>query len=489
MVLMSSTKNKIKIAGWVAAFLLIFAIIVFLLLPKEYDIPTMLRSAPIGTGYAAKMLCSGVFVSGREPDSIWNEDLALMKRNMIRGRIDYEKKSVDAYVPGFLFKQTAVYRGDCGCTLDIESSSEDAFWKECDAPFPDPPADIKNSPWPMGDKLSESPLHAEIDKQQLESALDWAFSEPVPEHPVRTRAVIVLYDGQIVAERYAKGYSSETRFLGWSMTKSVTSALIGVLVREGKLDIHQPVMFPEWKTPGDPRGKITIDQLLRMSSGLTFQEDYEERPDSDAGFMFFTVKDMVAFAVQKPQEARPDKKFSYSSGTTMLLARIIRETVEGSGSHQEYLAFPRRALFHKLGMRSAIIECDPSGTMVGAGFMYATARDWARFGLLYFNDGVSNNERILPEGWVQYSHTPTPPWPGYGAQFWLNSHEKERWLPNCPSDLYSAWGHEGQFITIVPSRKTVIVRLGQTADEVKNWNHDYFVSSILKAMPVKAALD
>jgi hypothetical protein len=208
---MSSTKNKIKIVGWVSAFLIIFLFIVFLLLPKEYDIPTMLRSAPIGTGYAAKMLCSGVFVSGRKPDSIWNEDLALMKRNMIRGRIDYEKKSVDAYVLGFLFKQTAVYRGDCGCTLDIESA-EDAFWKDCDTPLPDPPADIKNAPWPMGDMLPKADPHPEIDAWQLENTLDWAFSEPVPEHPVRTRAVIVLYDGQIVAERYAKGYSPETRF-------------------------------------------------------------------------------------------------------------------------------------------------------------------------------------------------------------------------------------------------------------------------------------
>lgn len=481
---MSSTKKHIKIIGWGSAVLLIVLVIGFLLLPKEYDIPTMLRSAPIGTGYAAKMLCSGVFVSGRKPDSIWNEDLALMKRNMIRGRIDYEKKSVDAYVFGFLFKQTAVYRGDCGCTLDIESSA-DTFWKDCDTPLPDPQPDIKNAPWPIGDMLPKTDPPPEIDIQQLEKTLDWAFSEPFPEHPVRTRAVIVLYDGQIVAERYANGYSPETRFLGWSMTKSVTSALIGVLVREGKLDIHQPAMFPEWKTPGDPRGNITIDQLLRMSSGLSFQEDYEENPDSDAGFMFFTMKDMADFSVQKPPEAKPDEKFNYSSGTTMLLARIIRETLEGSGSHQDYLAFPRRELFLKLGMRNAIIECDPSGTMVGAGFMYATARDWARFGLLYFNDGISNHERILPEGWVQYSRTPTPPWPGYGAQFWLNSNEKDRWLPNCPSDLYSTWGHEGQFITIIPSRKTVIVRLGQTADEVKNWNHDYFVSSILKAMPVK----
>ncbi len=473
-------KNKIKIIGLVLVFLFLGLIAMILFAPKDYDIRTLLRSAPIGTGYAAKMLCSGVFVSGRQPDSLWNEDLELMRNNMIRGRVNYEEKSVDAYVFGFLFRQTALYRGDCGCTLVIDSS-EDEFRKECDVALPAPPANNENSPWPMGDVSSESSTAVAIDEKQLERALDWAFSEHETEHPVRTRAVIVLYDGQIVAERYASGYSKETRFLGWSMTKSVTSALIGVLVREGKLDIYKPASVSEWKTPGDPRGKITTDQLLRMSSGLEFQEDYEENPDTDAGFMYFTTRDMAAFAAQKPLAANPGEKFSYSSGTTMLLSRIIRETV--GGSFQDYLSFPRRELFHKLGMRSALIEPDPSGTMVGAGFMYATARDWARFGLLYYNDGVWNGERILPEGWVQYTRTPTSTYQGYGAQFWLNSEGKDRWLPNCPADIYSTWGHEGQFITIVPSRKTIIVRLGQTFDEEKNWDHDYFVANILKAMP------
>jgi len=448
--------------------------------PRDYDIRTLIRSAPIGTGYAAKMLCTGVFVSGRQPDSLWNEDLELMRNNLIRGRVDYEKKSVDSYIFGFLFKQTAVYRGDCGCTLMI-SVSENDFRKECDVALPAPPSDIANSPWPIGDVTSGVNIPGKIDQKQLDQALDWAFSEHATKHPVRTRAVIVLYDGQIIAERYARGYSKETRFLGWSMTKSVTSALIGVLVREGKLDIYKPAPISEWKTPGDPRGSITTDQLLRMSSGLEFQEEYEENPDTDAGFMYFTVKDMAAFAAQKHLEAKPDKKFSYSSGTTMILSRIIRETV--GGSYQDYLSFPRRELFNKLGMRSALIEPDPSGTMVGAGFMYATARDWARFGILYYNDGVWNGERILPEGWVQYTRTPSSTFKGYGAQWWLNAEGKDRWLHHCPTDIFSTWGHEGQFVTIVPSRKTIIVRLGQTFDEEKNWDHDYFVSNVLKAIP------
>ena len=452
----------------------------YIFMPKDYDPVTLYKAAPIATGYAAKMLCTGVFVSGRSPDSLWKEDLELMRNNLVRGSVDYQNKTATAQIFGMFFRRKAVYREGCGCTLVI-GVTEDELRKQCEVALPTLPADITNAPWPLGDVLPEAKPVAGIDEKQLERTLDWAFSEQSKEHPVRTRAVIILYDGQIVAERYAPGITKDTRLIGWSMTKSVTSALIGILVRQGKLDINQPAPVPEWKVPGDPRGKITLDQLLHMNSGLVFQEEYEDNPATDAGFMYFTKPDMAAFAAAKPLEAPPGKKFSYSSGTTMILARIIRET--GGGSYQDYLVFPRRELFNKLGMRSALIEPDPSGTMVGAGFMYATARDWARFGLLYYNDGVWNGERILPEGWVSYTRTPASSSPGYGAQFWLNNAGKEQWWPHCPTDIYSTWGHEGQFVTIVPSRKTIIIRLGQTFDEEKNWHHDYFVSNILKAMP------
>lgn len=473
-------KKKIIIPVLALVIIVGAAVAIVVALPDDYDIRTMLRAAPVGTGYAAKMLCSGVFVSGREPETLWNEDLELMRRNMIRGGVDYENQSTNAHVLLLLARRTAVYREHCGCTLAI-GVSEEELRRQCDVSLPSLPSDIEDSLWPMGDVTPDTPPHPEIDQEQIEDTLDWAFSEEPEGVPKRTRAVIVLYDGQIVAERYAEGYSKETRFLGWSMTKSVTSALIGILVRMGKLDIYEPAPVPEWQAPGDPRGEITVNNLLHMSGGLEFKEEYEQNPDSDAGFMFFTKHDMAKFAAQKPLVAEPGEKWSYSSGTTMLLARIIRDTV--GGSHRDYLAFPRRELFNKLGMRSAIIETDPSGTMVGAGFMYATARDWARFGLLYYNDGVWAGERILPEGWVEYTRTPAPAYKGYGAQFWLNTEGKDQWLPNCPADIYSARGHEGQFVTIVPSRKTIIVRLGQTFNAGQNWDHDYFVSNILKAMP------
>lgn len=473
-------KKIMKIMAATAGALFVTVLALLLLAPADYGPFTLLRAAPIGTGYAAKMLCTGVFVSGRQPQSLWDEDLELMRNNLVRGRVDYENRTATADVFGFIARQTAVFREGRGCTLVI-GMSEEELRGQCDLDLPGPDTTAEDLPWPMGDADEGSGPPPGIDYQQLERALDWAFSEEEGKVPKRTRAVLVLYDGRIVAERYAEGITRDTPLLGWSMTKSVTSALIGILVRDGKLDIYRPAPVAEWESADDPRHQITTDQLLRMSSGLTFREEYEENPDTDAGFMFFTVPDMAAFAAEKPLEAEPDRKFNYSSGTTMLLSRIIRKTV--GGDCRDYLTFPRQELFDKLGMRSAIIETDPSGTMVGAGFMYASARDWARFGLLYYNDGVWMGERILPEGWVEYTITPSPTDHEYGAQFWLNQGGDDRWMPNCPTDIYSAWGHEGQFVTVAPSQKTIIVRLGQTFDEEENWDHDYFVSSVLKAMP------
>ena len=467
--------KKILIIAATVAVVVLAAVVMFF--PKDYGPATLWRAAPIATGYGAKMLCSGMFVSGREPQSLWAEDLELMRDNLVRGDVDRERKTATTQIFGFLFKRTAYYRGPCGCTLELPGVAAD-FRTQCDLNLPAPPAGIESQPWPMGD-AGDTALPAGIDRKKLDAAVDWGFVEHHPEHPVRTRAVIVLYDGKIVAERYAPGFTRDTRLIGWSMTKSVNSALVGILVRQGKLDVHQPAPVPEWRAANDPRGKITLENLLHMDDGLNFAEVYENKPDDDAGYMFFTKFDMAAYAAAKPPAAPPGTRFNYSSGTAMIIARIVRQTVGGSWA--DYLAFPRRELFNKLGMRSALIEPDPSGTMVGAGFMYATARDWARFGLLYSNDGVWNGERILPEGWVEYTRTPSPAAKEYGVQFWLNADKK--WWPDCPTDLYSAWGHEGQFVTIVPSRKTIIVRLGQTFDEENNWGRNQFVAGVLAALP------
>ena len=268
------------------------------------------------------------------------------------------------------------------------------------------------------------------------------------------------------------------------MTKSVTSALVGILVSSGKLALDEPAPVPEWQSPGDPRAAITIDHLLRMSSGLDF-DDRSGAALSDVNRMLLRSPDAAGYAVEKPLQDAPGSAWYYSSGTTNILSRIIRARIGGTDA--DYWAFARRALFDRIGMPSAVMEPDASGTFVGSSFMYATARDWARFGQLYLQDGVWNGERILPEGWVAYTRRPAPAAPHgrYGAHFWLNGGEAvpvaERPFPSLPADLHYAAGYEGQYVIVIPSRELVIVRLGQTADR-QAWRMDDFVAAVLAAI-------
>ena len=304
----------------------------------------------------------------------------------------------------------------------------------------------------------------------------------IPSGPV---AVVVVYDGRIIAEKYAPGFTKDTPLLGWSMTKSVTNALVGILVRQGELSLKDVALMPGWQNDDDPRRNITLDQLMRMSSGLQFLEQYEDNITSDVNTMLFTKYSASDYAADKPLEADPDTRWSYSSGTTNIIARIAGEA--GPLSRSEWLRFPRKELFDKIGMNSAVIEPDPSGNFVGSSYMYATARDWARFGLLYLNDGIWKNDRILPEGWVQYSTTPTDhtaPGKAYGAQFWLNyPNPNPRW-PYLSDDAFMALGHECQAVVIIPSRKTVVVRLGL----YRGSDFDAplaFIKNVLESLPEK----
>jgi len=438
--------------------------------------------APIAIGYKAKILCSGIFVSHREPQSILSEDLSYPPELEIANvKINYEDQSVTASVYG-LMKRQAVYRKGLGCTLLSGFTEDEILSRPADLPqhFPENPEFV---PWPTGDKIIPSEIPPNVDRQLIRQALDMAFSEPDNERLRRTRAVVIVYDGHLVAERYSPGISKDTPLIGWSMTKSVINALVGILVGQKKLSIEEPAPVPEWKEPDDLRSAITLDHLLRMSSGLKFVEEYEDNPASDVNIMLFLRHDAAAYAASMPFEVSPDEKWSYSSGTTNIISRIIRHTV---GNQADYAAFPREALFNRIGMRSAIMEMDASGTYVGSSFMYATARDWARFGLLYLQDGIWEGERILPEGWVEYSTTPTPRAPKgrYGAHFWLNRGDPEnpedRPFPQLPTDLFLAWGFQEQQTVILPSHKLVVVRLGMTHQGL--WGLESFVMDVLKAI-------
>jgi CubicO group peptidase (beta-lactamase class C family) len=314
----------------------------------------------------------------------------------------------------------------------------------------------------------------------LHAAVERAFGEPNPRRR-RTRAVLVVKDGRIVAEQYAAGFTEATPFPGWSMTKSVLGALIGILVGENRLSLGDRALLPLWRN-GDPRGAITVEDLLRMRSGLAFSERYADF-SSDVIRMLFLEADAAAYAAARPLSAPPGTLWSYASGTTNILSKIARQIVGDAA----YLRWPRRVLFDPLGMDSAVIETDASGTFVASSFMVATARDWARFGQLYLQDGVWEGRRILPDGWVRWSTSPTPESPGgrYGAHWWLRLQPEiggeTPAAARIPADAYFAIGHEGQTLTVIPSRGLVIVRLGLSI-HIDAWNQAALTADVLDAV-------
>ncbi|RQV22198.1 class C beta-lactamase-related serine hydrolase [Burkholderia cenocepacia] len=444
------------------------------------------RLAPIATGYAAKALCSGVFVSGRPAASVIDVDIMagvhpLLK--LVRPSLDPDHHRAVATFAGFAERE-ADFRPGLGCTLALgaPTGAAAATLPAALPPLPDPPVAPPDPPAPATPP-------AGIDARKLQTALDRAFDEPDPARPRRTRAVVVMWRGQVIAERYARGFTADTPLPGWSMTKTVTAALVGTLVARHKLSPDASALLPEWRGRGDPRAAITLDALLRMTSGLQFNEDYDD-PLSDVAVMLFTQPDTARFASAKPLAATPGAQWSYSSGTSAIVARVMREALGGSDA--DYLAFPRRALFAPLGMRSAVFEPDASGTLVSASYLYASARDWARFGQLLLQDGVWNGQRLLPEGWVHYltRATPQSTRQEFGAQLWVKVPEpfndRDPHARAMPVDAFHAVGHEGQFVSVVPSRELVIVRLGLSRPEAA-WNHEAFLARVLDAVPAPGA--
>jgi len=423
------------------------------------------RIVPVGLAYKAKILASAVFVSGRKFEDILAEDVsvddyAIMR--LFRARLDRDSATVSVTFLGARTR-TAAYRPGLGATLALGKTPETLTPRSLSL-------SSASGVWPV-----------RIDKA-FEPVLDGAFREENAKRLKRTRAVLIVKDGTIVGERYAPGFSAEMPLCGWSMSKSVLSALIGIQIGEGKLSRDQKSLLPEWRGPGDERGEITLDHLLRMRSGLEFAEIYSN-PLEDVTQMIFARGDAAGFAAAKPLKAQPGTVWSYSSGTSNILARILRQTL--GGSDEDYLSFPRTALYDRIGMSSAVFEANAAGDLVASSFMYATARDWARFGQLYLQDGLWEGERILPEGWVAYSVQPTPESTDniYGAHWWLKVQKvmggDTEDAKKIPEDAFYAIGHEGQVLSVVPSKKLVVVRLGLSV-YIDAWNHAEFMAALLE---------
>jgi CubicO group peptidase (beta-lactamase class C family) len=425
----------------------------------------------IVAGYRALFTCSAYFFAGRPLEEIEQVELFdTLEYSFPRPLID-ETRQLVAASDAAGNTQIAAYRDSMGCTL------LPPHWGIGDVPrlpyvaYPDAP-DVSGLNFPEGDRVDIGRDGMHRDFRVLRDLLDRAFGSSSYGEGVVTAAVIVVSGGEIVAERYRPGFGVRRGYRTWSTAKSITAALIGIAAYKGLLDLDAPAAVPEWQYPGDPRQKITYKQLLWMSSGL-----YSGGNNTYA--VYFGGQDVVSAITTTELEAAPGSRWKYANNDSMLLLRALRHLL---GNDLLYLRFPYDELLHRIGMYQTRMETDHLGNFVGSSQVYTTARDLARFGLLLAGDGVWNGERLLPEGWVEFSRTAAPARPveegvrGYGAHFWLMDS-----MPAIPRGTFTTAGNKGQYVTIVPQHDLVIVRTG--VDPLgKSWSQERFVADIVSLL-------
>lgn len=433
----------------------------------------------------AKIMCSAVFVTGLQPDFA-AENVGYFtapyaeRKKMGKPVVDRGRKAVDVTLPNGV-RRTALFLGENGCvTLPKGKQSLNFTPVRIRRRLPDP----STQPWPMGDVVPMKPPPPGLDTAKVRHAVDAAF-EP---SAAMTAAFLVTWKGRIIGERYGPGITARTPLESWSMGKSVTATLIGVLIRKGVYDLDQPAPIPDWQQPGDPRAKIRIADLLQMSSGLRIRApldpDYDPSgPYPDHLYLYTGSVNSFHYAATRPLQWPPGTVGRYRNTDPVLANYLIRLAVEKRG--ENYWSFPQRALFDKLGIRSMVLETDPYGNFLLQGYELAAARDWARLGNLYLQDGVWNGERILPEGFVEFVSTVAPAWaadsrPIYGGFFWINGDGD---LP-VPRDAYYMSGAGGQETLIVPSHDLVVVRQGHyRGGELSNESLKRALSLLIEAVP------
>lgn len=441
-------------------FWIILAVVFVLIL--GFAAKYIIDRSMIFTGYAAKNLASGIFVAERTQESLEAEDLNFSLVRLANSKVDYENKVVYSDFYGF-GKQKAFYREGLGVCLEEKNQYPDAY-KDAQV-ISKAPESFQEDYFPKGDKLRDNASEY-FDEAKLDKAIKGAFEKG------NTRSVLIAYDTLAMVESYADGFDKNTKLIGWSMSKSITSALIGILVRQGKLDIDKPAPIEEWQN--DDRKNITTRSLLNMTSGLKWDEDYGDI--SEVTVMLYQKSNHAAFAIEQPSAYPPDSVWYYASGSSNILSEIIKRSFDDK---KTYWQFPYQALFHKISMYQTLFETDASGNFVGSSYSYATTRDWARFGLLYLQNGIWFGDTILSPEWVRFTQQEAPNSDGnYGAQFWLNLSGDE--LPDAPKDIYFADGFQGQRVYIVPSKKLVVVRTGMTTD--KDFDYNKFMLDVIGAL-------
>jgi CubicO group peptidase (beta-lactamase class C family) len=416
----------------------------------------------VAAAYAAKVAAAAVFVAGRPLESVLEQELApthpieALVRPLLRFEVDRDRRRVQCRIGAA--SATAVLTDGLGTTLVLGDADVHSITRRrAPSPAAHAPEELQ---WPDRDVTPGA--DDAFDAPALTKAIDDAFADPADGRRVFTRAVVVVHEGRLVAERYAPGFHRDMALPGWSVTKTLTHALLGVAIQDGLLDPQRPPAVEAWAAEGDPRAAIRLDDLLTMRSGLAWNESYDD-PASDVLRMLFRSPDHAAVYAARPSESPPGAAFVYSSGATNLACAMLRRAFAADAA---YHAFPRTRLFDRLGMRTAVLETDASGTFVGSSYGHASARDWARLGWLYASDGVVAGGRVLPAGFVRTAATPVTGTRGrYGRHLWLNADGEDgsprRW-PDLPADVLLMDGHEGQHVVVVPSRRIVIVRLGCT---------------------------
>ena len=431
--------------------------------------PELLR---VGDGYAAKIVCSNIFVAKRDAEQVLADDVQAPGNpalKLIRVSVDREEGVVTARILGMFAPNYALYRGALGCATvpdgDLQTARSAVFLNKVRMPK-------RDSLWPDGDKVAS-------DQDERSAALSKLMADPDVAGSAM-RAIVVVKDGRVIAESYGEGFTKGTPLIGWSMTKTVNAAIIGRLMLTGRMSFDDQNLLPQWAQ--DARKNIKLSDLLAMEGGLAFNESYGAV--SDVTRMLYLDSDSTSIAANAPQVAPPGKRFSYSSGTGTLLSRLWMNRLPNESTA---IAYPRDALFAPLGMASAVLEADERGTFVGSSYLYATARDWARFGQFLLQDGVWKGQRLLPEGFVGAMRTPTKASEGLYSQVqaWLAGPGGSNAQFGLPADTFWMLGHDGQSVAIVPSANLVVVRMGLTPSWV-NYKPQILVKKVLDVtMPAK----
>lgn len=425
---------------------------------------------PIITAFAAKGMCSSVFLAGKSPERVAAEDLSFFPISLAKCKIDYEEKSVTAKVFG-LGKRKVVFREGLGAVIVLDKAEEELMADSFQ--IPDPGYSQDTILWPLGDMIPEG-LPEGVDYEELNSILGNAIDSPDAEPTKKTLGVVVVYNNELIGENYLEGYDSWTKFHGWSMTKTVTGAMAGALVQEGKMDVSAQTGIPEWA--GDARKNITMENILHMSSGLEWMENYFTI--SEATVMLMQSDDMFASIRGCKLEHEPGTYWNYSSGDANLLSGLLRMAI---GDENEYLAYAYTRLFHRIGMLNTVVETDASKLFVASSYSYGSTRDWARFGLLFLNEGIFEGDTVLTQEWVEYMKTPAPASEGqYAGTFWLKESEVENALVDVPDDVFFADGFLGQRIYVIPSKKLVVVRMGYS---LSGFSVNDFLRDIIATLP------